>query len=247
MGLIVHRAARLPDTALVKNGWLKEQDISNQSGVHKNSAVKATLEFSVKPGQILDQVDISDTMPLDPQFGKNIEYNLDSSFAVKGRQDFVAFSSGNVSEKAQKLASLMAEYPPGIEISLDGLCMEQLANLVGGIGKEIDNAFSAGEISEQEYADLNKGLDSYADFMTNKAEKEKASFAVMKQTAATIQEKIRSGASDKEMTSYAELVRERWQEKIDKYLEENAYDRTVLNQMIATIRAGKLLSFRTMA
>lgn len=247
MGLMVGQLPRLSDTTLVKNGWIKEQNLFHQSGADKNSVVHAKLEFSAKPGQMFDHVGISDTVPLDPQFGKNITYDLDSPFAVKGRQDFVAFSGGNVSEKAQKLASLMTEYPPGVEFSMDGLSMEQLASLIGEIGKEIDRAFSAGEISEQEYADLNQGLDGYTDFMTNKAEKEKASFAVMKQTAAATRARIEGGASDQEMTNSAELVREKWQEKVDQYLKENSYHRTVLNQMIAAIRTGKTASFHAMA
>lgn len=141
----------------------------------------------------------------------------------------------------------MKEYPAGVALSMDGFSMEQLSELIGGIGKEIDSAFAAGEISEQEYADLNKGLDAYTDFMTEKAEKQNASFAIMKQTAAATKAKIQSGASEKEMTDYAELVREKWQEKIDEYLEENAYDRTALQQMIAAIRTGKALSFHAMA
>ena len=72
-----------------------------------------------------------------------------------------------------ELAAQMTEYPVGVTFSLDGLSMEQLAELVGGIGKDLDSAFAAGEISEQEYDALNKGLAAYTEFMTEKAEKEK--------------------------------------------------------------------------
>lgn len=242
MGLIVGQLPRLPDT-LVNNSWVKELDLSNQSGTQQDGFAGVKLELSVKPGQVLDHVDISGAIPLNPQFGENIEYHLESSFVVKGRQDFVAFSGGNVSVKAQELASLMTEYPPSVTHFINGLRMEQLADLVGGIGKEVDSAFAAGEISKQEYTDLNKGLDTYTDFMTEKAEKEKSSFFVMKETAAATRAKIEGGASDEEMTEYAELVRETWQEKIDEYLGENAYDRTILNQMITAVRNGKDLSF----
>lgn len=245
MGLVIGQLPRLPNE-LVNNSWVKELDVSNQDNSQQDNFVGMKLE-GLKPGQILDHVDLSKAIPLDPLFGKNIQYNLDSSFVVKGRQDFVAFSGGNVSEKAQELAEQMKEYPAGVALSMDGFSMEQLSELIGGIGKEIDSAFAAGEISEQEYADLNKGLDAYTDFMTKKAEKQNASFAIMKQTAAATKAKIQSGASEKEMTDYAELVREKWQEKIDEYLEENAYDRTALQQMIAAIRTGKALSFHAMA
>lgn len=60
-------------------------------------------------------------------------------------------------------------------------------------------------------------------------------------------QKITFLQSDKEMTDYAELVREKWQEKISEYLEENAFDRTALDQMIAAIRTGKMMSFHTLA
>lgn len=49
------------------------------------------------------------------------------------------------------------------------------------------------------------------------------------------------------MADYAELVRDKWQEKISAYLEENAFDRTALDQMIAAIRTGKMMSFHTLA
>lgn len=49
------------------------------------------------------------------------------------------------------------------------------------------------------------------------------------------------------MADYAELVREKWQEKISEYLEENAFDRTALDQMIAAIHTGKMMFFHTLA
>lgn len=245
MGLIIGQMPRLPDE-LVNNSWVKTIEISNQGGSQQDDVFGEKLE-GLKPGQILDHVDISSAIPLDPLFGKNIEYDLDSSFVVKGRQDFVVFSGGHASEKAEGLAAQMTEYPVGLTFSLDGFSMEQLAELVGGIGKDVDSAFAAGEISEQEYDALNKGLTAYTEFMTDKAEKEKASFAVMKQTAAETRAAIQSGASEKEMFDYAELVREKWQEKIDKYLDENGYDRTALDQMIAAVRSGNILSFQAMA
>lgn len=49
------------------------------------------------------------------------------------------------------------------------------------------------------------------------------------------------------MADYAELVREKWHEKISEYLKENAFDRTALDQMISAIRTGKIVSFHTLA
>lgn len=244
MGLTVCQLPRLSD-GFVNSSWVMNIDISKQDGVQQDDFVGEKLD-DLKTGQILDHIDISKAIPLDPQFGKNTKYDLNNSFVVKGQQDFVEFLDGDVSEKAQKLSAQMTEYPVDVEFSMDGLSMGQIADLVGNIGKEVDNAFAAGEISEQEYSDLNKSLDTYADFMAGKAEKQKASFAVMKQTAAATKAKIESGTSDKEMTDYSELVSEKWQEKISEYLEENAFDRTTLNQMIAAIRTGQMPFFQTL-
>lgn len=238
--------SRLPD-ALVNNGWVKEWNISNQSNGVKDSSIVGE-KMASKKDKVLDRVELNGEMPIDPQFDQNIGYELDSPLVAGGRQDFVKFTDDNVSKKAQELASLMTEeYPPGVEFSIDGLSMESLAKLLGGIGKEIDSAFAAGELTEQEYADLNKGLDAYTKFMTEKDEKKKAAFSVMKQTAMATDAMIRRGASKKEMSDYAKNVREKWQEKISEYLKENSHDRTLLNEMIATIRAQKVTTFQVTA
>lgn len=245
MPLIIGELPRLPD-ALVNNSWVKELDVSNQGGGQQTPTVAGEKLQSLK-GMKLDQVDLSKAIPLDPHFGENIQYDLESSLVVKGRQDFVEFTGGNPSEKAQELAALMTEYPAGVKFSMDGLSMDQLAELFGGIGNKLDSTFAAGELSEQEYTDLNKGLDAYSEFMTAKAETEKATFAVMKQTAKATKAKISSGASEAEMADYAVLVREKWQEKISEYLEEHSFDRTALSQMVAAIRGGTNTAFQVMA
>ncbi|HIS65571.1 MAG TPA: hypothetical protein IAA83_09420 [Candidatus Avoscillospira avistercoris] len=245
MPLIVGELPRLPD-ALVNTGWVKELDVSNQGGGQQTSTVVGEKLQSLK-GVKLDQVDLSKAIPLDPQFGENIQYDLDSSLVVKGRQDFVEFTDKTVSEKAQELAARMTEYPTGVKFSIDGLSMDQLAELFGNIGKDLDSAFAAGEISEQEYAELNKGLETYSAFMTEKSEQQKAAFAVMKQTAKATDAKIRSGASEQEMADYAAMVREKWQEKINEYLKEHSFDRTALSQMVAAIRGGTNRVFQIMA
>lgn len=245
MPLIVGELQRLPD-ALVNTGWVKELDVSNQGGGQQTSTVVGEKLQSLK-GVKLDQVDLSKAIPLDPQFGENIQYDLDSSLVVKGRQDFVEFTDKTVSEKAQELAARMTEYPTGVKFSIDGLSMDQLAELFGNIGKDLDSAFAAGEISEQEYAELNKGLETYSAFMTEKSEQQKAAFAVMKQTAKATDAKIRSGASEQEMADYAAMVREKWQEKINEYLKEHSFDRTALSQMVAAIRGGTNRVFQIMA
>lgn len=76
---------------------------------------------------------------------------------------------------------------------------------------------------------------------------ETASLARFGMEQVSLLQKITFLQSDKEMTDYAELVCEKWQEKISEYLEENAFDRTALDQMIAAIRTGKMVSFHTLA
>ena len=82
MPLIVGELPRLPD-ALVNTGWVKELDVSNQGGGQQTSTVVGEKLQSLK-GVKLDQVDLSKAIPLDPQFGENIQYDLDSSLVVKG-------------------------------------------------------------------------------------------------------------------------------------------------------------------
>ena len=75
--------------------------MSNQGGGQQTPTVVGEKLQSLK-GVKLDQVDLSKAIPLDPQFGENIQYDLDSSLVVKGRQDFVEFTDETVSEKAQE-------------------------------------------------------------------------------------------------------------------------------------------------
>ena len=46
--------------------------------------------------------------------------------------------------------------------------------IAGNIGKQLDDALSMGDISEQEFNDLNKSLLSYTSFMTVKSENKNA-------------------------------------------------------------------------
>lgn len=74
--------------------------------------------------------------------------------------------------------------------------------------------------------------------MTERSEQKTAAIAVMRQTAAATRAKIEGGATREKMAAYAAQVRERWQEKLDAYLEEHAYDRVMLREMIALVRGG---------
>lgn len=178
---------------------------------------------------------------LQPSWAKSL--SLETSKAHKD-SPFVDFTESDVSAKAQELSSMMQETPVGFEINLvRGMSMQQIANVCGTIGKEMDKALTAGEISQQEYDDLSKALDSYTSFMTEKAEKKNAMLYALQKTDAAVWGKAASGASKEVVAEYAEQVRSSWPDMIQEYLKDNSYDRTILNQMIATVRAGKDLSF----
>lgn len=173
-------------------------------------------------------------------FGETLSFHSNST---NNETQFTHFTDADVSQKAQELASYMTETPTGVALRLEGLSMEQIATLCGGIGKQIDDAFSKGQISQQEYEDLNKGLDTYTSFITQKSELQQATWAVMRQTAEATRQKIESGASEEEMEIYAQQVKDTWKDKINAFLEENSYDKTVLEKMISLVREGKSLSF----
>ena len=173
-------------------------------------------------------------------FGETLSFHSNST---NNETQFTHFTDADVSQKAQELASYMTETPTGVALRLEGLSMEQIATLCGGIGKQIDDAFSKGQISQQEYEDLNKELDTYTSFITQKSELQQATWAVMRQTAEATRQKIESGASEEEMEIYAQQVKDTWKDKINAFLEENSYDKTVLDKMISLVREGKSLSF----
>ena len=118
-----------------------------------------------------------------------------------------------------------------------------LMGVIGVVGVVLLIRLFITQISQQEYEDLNKGLDTYTSFITQKSELQQATWAVMRQTAEATRQKIESGASEEEMEIYAQQVKDTWKDKINAFLEENSYDKTVLDKMISLVREGKSLSF----
>lgn len=172
-----------------------------------------------------------------PSWAKVLSFEVPKT--DKGSQ-FIDFTGKDVSAKAQEIASMMQETPVGVEINLvRGMSMQQIANVCGGIGKQMDDALAAGEISEQEYNDLSKALDSYTSFMTEKAENKNAMLHVFRQTDKSVWEKAVSGASKEDVAEYAQQIKKSWPDQIRTFLKDNSYDRTILNQMIADVRNGK--------
>lgn len=153
------------------------------------------------------------------------------------------FTNQNVSKPAQELAALMDENSEDLYFKLcSGMSEKQLADHVGSIGKQIDDAFAAGAISQQEYDDLNLGLKKYTDVISCKAEREAATWAVAKQCAQATRAKIESGASDKEMVRYAEEHKASFHSKIDQFIKGFcSIDRSLLADLIQHVQDGTQL------
>lgn len=153
------------------------------------------------------------------------------------------FTNNDVSETAKKLAQLMDENNEDIKMKAWwGMNEQQLAEHFGNIGKQIDEAFSAGSITKQEYDDLNFGLEKYTETISSIAERGSATRTVVKQFANALQSLIEDGASDEEIENYAKEIRETLKDKINKLVDENCFiDRSLLFDLIQRVRDGESL------
>ncbi len=155
----------------------------------------------------------------------------------------VSFTGENVSEAARGLSYLMDENDAemGLQISF-GMSHEQLAEHFGSIGKKIDEALAAGSISQQDYNDLNRGLESYTQAISSKAEREAASWEVVKQNAQSIRKLIESGASKEEIKVRAKQIRDTLQDRISQFVKDFCFiDRSALAKLILQVRSGQSL------
>lgn len=153
------------------------------------------------------------------------------------------FTNNNVSETAQKLAELMDENDENIKLKAWwSMNKEQLAEHFGKIGQQIDEAFSNGSITKQEYDDLNLGLEKYTETVCSIAERGAATRAFVKQCANELQKLLESGASDEEIENYANTIRETFQSKIDELIDKcYSIDRSLLFDLIERVRNGESL------
>lgn len=153
------------------------------------------------------------------------------------------FTNEEVSATASNLSALMNEN--GVDICtkvIFGMSEEQLAEHFGNIGKQIDDAFSAGEITQQEYDDLNLGLEKYTEVIAGKAERHTAMWEVVKQNTQAIWTKFTSGMSAEEVDNRAEEIKETLHNQINKFIEEYcSIDRSLLNALITRVRSGESL------
>jgi len=168
---------------------------------------------------------------------------LSSLLPGKDAKLSTAFTGAEVSEAARGLSYLMNENDETMHAQIGfGMSREQLAEHFGSIGKQIDDAFAAGSISQQEYDDLNRGLESYTHTMTSKAERMAATWEIFKQNAQSTWELAKRGASREEMVAHAKQIRDTLQDRISQFVENYcSIDRSALARLIQQVRAGQSL------
>lgn len=156
----------------------------------------------------------------------------------------VVFTNEQVSERAEALAWLMNENDPSF-IPKDGLknslvSKEQLAQHLGDIGRRIDECFAAGEITRQEYDDLNAGLEKFTEVSAAWLEGRNAIRRFGKDMSNSIQSMRKHGASDIEIEAFAKEQRDDFQKNIDEFIRKFcAIDRDLLLKLVQQVRGGK--------
>ena len=156
----------------------------------------------------------------------------------------VVFTNEQVSERAEALAWLMNENNPSF-IPKDGLrnslvTKEQLAQHLGDIGRRIDECFAAGEITRQEYDDLNAGLKKFTEVSAAWLEGRNAIRRFGKDMNHSIQSMRKHGASDIEIEAFAKEKREDFHKNIDEFIRKFcAIDRDLLLKLVQRVRGGE--------
>ena len=156
----------------------------------------------------------------------------------------VVFTNEQVSERAEALAWLMNENDPSF-IPKDGLTnslvtKEQLAQHLGDIGRRIDEGFPAGEITRQEYDDLNAGLKKFTEVSAAWLERQNAICRFAKDMSHSIQSMRKHGASDREIEVFAKEQWEDFHKNIDEFIRKFcAIDRDLLLKLVQRVRGGE--------
>lgn len=168
-----------------------------------------------------------------------------SSEPLKMREpkETTQFTSVEVSGTARQLSAIMDVNNTSVDIATGfGISESQLAEHLGSIGKLIDEALSTGEITQQEYDDLNKGLEEYGEAIMTKAERSAAGWELAKQISKATRARIDSGASAAEMAEYAKNLQENYQNMISEFVESScSVNRSLMTQLISRVRGGESL------
>ena len=117
---------------------------------------------------------------------------------------------------------------------------EQLAQHLGDIGRRIDECFAAGEITRQEYDDLNAGLKKFTEVSAAWLEGRNAIRRFGKDMSHSIQSMRKHGASDIEIEAFAKEKREDFHKNIDEFIRKFcAIDRDLLLKLVQRVRGGE--------
>ncbi len=154
------------------------------------------------------------------------------------------FTNSQVSEKARELAMLMDERDDALRSQLKEFSLtisrDQLAEHFGEVGRKIDEAFSEGSITRQEYEDLNAGLKKYTETVTAREERRAAVQEVLRGNAKAMDAMMRRGASQKEIEEFAKWNRETLSDRIDELVKKSKeYDRELMAALIERVRGGE--------
>ncbi|WP_217957405.1 hypothetical protein [Acutalibacter muris] len=154
------------------------------------------------------------------------------------------FTNSQVSEKARELAMLMDERDDALRSQLKEFSLtisrDQLAEHFGEVGRKIDEAFSEGSITRQEYEDLNAGLKKYTETVTAREERRAAVQEVLRRNAKAMDAMMRRGASQKEIEEFAKWNRETLSDRIDELVKKSKeYDRELMAALIERVRGGE--------
>ena len=154
------------------------------------------------------------------------------------------FTNSQVSEKARELSMLMDERDDALRSQLKEFSLtisrDQLAEHFGEVGRKIDEAFSEGSITRQEYEDLNAGLKKYTETVTAREERRAAVQEVLRGNAKAMDAMMRRGASQKEIEEFAKWNRETLSDRIDELVKKSkGYDRELMAALIERVRGGE--------
>lgn len=173
---------------------------------------------------------------------KSVTEMPDSIAAHFVRKDTVEFSGDTVSEAAEKLSGLMDENDGALRIKIGiGMSEEQLAEHFGGIGKQIDDAFAAGQITRKEYDELNTGLEVYTAKITERAERAAAGWEVIKERMRERTMAMLNGTYVEETRPIQEISKEINDEITEFVKNYCSINRSLLSEMISRVRGGQSL------
>lgn len=187
-----------------------------------------------------DRVELSGQKPsgivmLEPLSGEPLK--------MRESKETTQFTSTEVSETARQLSAIMDVNNSSVDLATGfGISESQLAEHLGSIGKLIDEALSAGEITQREYDDLNKGLEEYGEAVMTKAERSAAGWELAKQISKATRARIDSGASAAEMAEYAKNLQENYQNMISEFVKSScSVNRSLMSQLVSRVRGGESL------